>query len=60
MKKLFITTAVVILMASCGVQQQVVQLNRERFQNLTKDICIENEHEVRLAQALWKEIMKTK
>ena len=60
MKTIITLTASLLLMASCGTQQQVIQLNKKRFEDLTKDICIENKHEVRLAQALWNEIMKTK
>ena len=65
MKKIILSLIGSIVLIGCGTQQvipqqKVIQSKKQKFQNLTKDICIENEHEVRLAQALWIEIMKTK
>lgn len=47
-------------MVSCGTQQQLTNTQRAKFEEITSDICIKHQHEIRLAQALWVEMMKKK
>ncbi len=42
------------LMASCATQREI---NLERFKYVTKDVCTDNPHEVKLAQILYNEIV---
>ena len=42
------------LMVSCATQREI---NLERFKYVTKDVCIDNPHEVKLAQILYNEIV---
>jgi len=46
-------------MASCGPQQALTSLQKKKFKEYTANICIEHEHEIKLAQALWVEMRKS-
>jgi hypothetical protein len=56
MKAKFVLAAIV-MMTSCVTQQELMAEKKLKFKELTKDICVENPHEVRLAQALYNEII---
>tara|TARA_R100000278_G_scaffold1947_2_gene3799 strand:- start:1108 stop:1263 length:156 start_codon:yes stop_codon:yes gene_type:complete len=47
-------TILVATMMSCA---SVRETNRKRFKEITKDICIENHNEAKLAQILYNEIV---
>lgn len=47
------------MMASCGTQQQLTNIQKNKYKELTRDVCIENKHEVRLAQALYFHMLRS-
>lgn len=61
MKKITTLTAIALAMVSCGTQQALTITieKKERFKEYTKDICINHPHEVKLAQALYIEMIKS-
>jgi hypothetical protein len=52
-----ITILLVATMMSCASAREK---NLVRFKELTKDVCIDNPHEVKLAQILYNEIVNVK
>ena len=55
-KKIIILTGSILLTACGGIRPQLIKLKRSQFKEMTKDICVENPHEVYLAQVLYNEI----
>jgi hypothetical protein len=52
-----ITILLVATMMSCASARET---NLKRFKELTKDVCVDNPHEVKLAQILYNEIVNVK
>ena len=52
-----ITIFLVATMMSCASAREK---NLIRFKELTKDVCVDNPHEVKLAQILYNEIVNVK
>ena len=49
-----ITIALVVTLGSCASQSKMMT----EYKELTKDVCVDNEHEVRLAQHLYNTMRK--
>jgi len=52
-----ITILLVATMMSCASAREK---KLKRFKQLTKDVCVDNPHEVKLAQILYNEIVNVK
>ena len=59
MKKILTILIGSIWLTSCaGIQPQLMKVKRAKFKEMTKDICVDNPHEVYLAQVLYNEMFK--
>jgi len=51
--------ALIITLTSCSTTKQtLVEQKKLKFKEITKDISLENENEIKLAQHLWYQMMK--
>tara|TARA_B000000557_G_C20807047_1_gene458166 strand:+ start:2422 stop:2601 length:180 start_codon:yes stop_codon:yes gene_type:complete len=51
--------ALIITLTSCSTTKQtLVDQKKLKFKEITKDISLENENEIKLAQHLWHHMMK--
>lgn len=55
MKKLFLMVA--LLTPACAATQTVRDERIAEFKSITKDVCLDNEQEVKLAQHLYNEMI---
>jgi hypothetical protein len=51
---------IIILVATMMSCASAREENLKRFKEITKDVCIDNQHEVKLAQILYNEIVNGK
>lgn len=51
---------IVVLVATLMSCASAREKNLTRFKELTKDVCIDNPHEVKLAQILYNEIVNVR
>tara|TARA_B100000085_G_scaffold163885_1_gene149017 strand:- start:24703 stop:24888 length:186 start_codon:yes stop_codon:yes gene_type:complete len=58
MKKICILVVTLTMMGCGGIQPQLMKLKQSQFKEMTKDICVDNPHEVYLAQVLYNEMFK--
>lgn len=61
--KAILSFVLVVVTMSCTSQKNLVaqrQMKMNEFKQLTKDVCRDNPHEVKLAQVLYKELLKTR
>jgi hypothetical protein len=47
-----------LLLTGCTSQKVMTEQKIAEYQIITKDVCRENQHEVRLAQALYTEMIR--
>jgi hypothetical protein len=60
MRKIIIASAMLVMTACAPAKQTSYQNKISAFKKMTKDICVENPHEVRLAQNLYLQIFNNK
>ena len=57
MKKVIIILTGSVFLTACGVTQpKIIKLKRSQFKEMTKDMRVDNPHEVYLAQVLYNEM----
>jgi uncharacterized protein YcfL len=64
MKKIVVILIGSIVLIGCGTQQVIPQQQTsemmKKYKELTKDVCVDNEHEVFLAQHLYNKMKELK